>query len=379
MKILEITNVDFALRQFLLPLMRALRDAGHEVTGACAEGADLAPARAEGFAIHAVPLVRSMAPGPQFRAFLALRRLIRQERPDLVHAHMPISGLLARFAAWSAGVPVIAYTCHGFLYNQPGPRGRRWLALVLEVLAGKITDLYMTVSTEEAADARRLRINRQARPIGNGRDVTRFRPDAAARSRIRAALGVPAERVVVIAVSRQVRHKGYPELLRAMEAVPDAEIWIVGERLDSDHGESLDPFFARAEERLGERMRRLGRRDDVAALLAAADIFVLPSHFEGLPMSVIEAMLCGLPIVTTDIRGPREQVEDGRQGILVPPGLAAPLSRALNRLVGDPALRRRMGEAARERALALYDETRVIARTVALIEAAWRRKAGGSL
>ncbi|WP_264817789.1 glycosyltransferase, partial [Acidomonas methanolica] len=165
MKILEITNVDFALRQFLLPLMRALRDAGHEVTGACAEGADLAPARAEGFAIHAVPLVRSMAPGPQFRAFLALRRLIRQERPDLVHAHMPISGLLARFAAWSAGVPVIAYTCHGFLYNQPGPRGRRWLALVLEVLAGKITDLYMTVSTEEAADARRLRINRQARPV----------------------------------------------------------------------------------------------------------------------------------------------------------------------------------------------------------------------
>jgi len=175
----------------------------------------------------------------------------------------------------------------------------------------------------------------------------------------------------VIVVSRLVRHKGHPELLAAMESV-DAELWVVGERLASDHGVDPEDAFAVAQARLGPRLRRLGGRTDIAELLAAADIFALPSHFEGLPMSVIEAMLCGLPVVSTAIRGPREQVVDGVTGLLVPPRQVAPLSRALQSLVADPAGRRRMGEAARARAVALFDEATVVARTVALLEGCGR-------
>jgi glycosyltransferase involved in cell wall biosynthesis len=102
----------------------------------------------------------------------------------------------------------------------------------------------------------------------------------------------------------------------------------------------------------------------VAAILAASDIFVLPSHFEGLPMSVIEAMLCGLPVVATDIRGPREQVVHGETGLLVPPATVAPLADALTRLATDPILRARMGEAGLARARALYDEDLVVGRTL---------------
>jgi glycosyltransferase involved in cell wall biosynthesis len=365
-KIIEVTNVDFSLRHFLLPLMRGLRERGHEVIGVAAEGKLLDVAREEGFRIVPVPMARNLSPRAQLGAFLALLRLFRAERPDLVHAHMPISGFLARIAARVAGVRRVAYTGHGFLFNQPGPWPRRAASLAMEWLGGRLTDIFLTVSTEEAADARRLGLHRGATAIGNGRDPNKFRPDPAARARIRAELGVAADRVVVIAVSRLVRHKGYLELLAAMRDVP-AELWVVGERLSSDRGEDLAPHFAASG--LGENLRLLGYREDVSALLAAADIFVLPSHFEGLPMSVIEAMLSGLPVVATGIKGPREQVAEGETGLLVPPRTVAPLAAALRRLATDPALRARMGAAGRARALARYDEARIVARTLDLLGA----------
>jgi glycosyltransferase involved in cell wall biosynthesis len=364
MKILEVINVDFSLRHFLLPLMRGMRARGHEVVGVCAEGPLLAAVRAEGFRVETVPMARSYSPRAQWRAYRALRDLVGREKPDLVHGNMPISGFLARLAARAAGVPKIAYTCHGFLFNQPGPWWRRALAFVMEWIGGRLTDIHMTVSDEEAADARRLHIHARSVGIGNGRDPARFHPDPDARARIRAELGVPDDRAVVIVVSRLVRHKGHPELLAAMRNV-DADLWVVGNRLDSDHGEDLEPYFANCG--LGSRLRRLGYREDVPALLAAADIFALPSFFEGLPMSVIEAMLTALPVVATRVRGPREQVEDGSTGLLVPPRDVAALAAALARLAGDAALRARMGQAGRDRALVRYDEARVVARTLDLL------------
>lgn len=368
MKICEITNVDFSLRHFLLPVMRGARARGHEVVGVCAEGPLLGIPRSEGFRVESVPMARSLNPVAQARAFRALLDLFRREKFDLVHAHMPISGLLARLAAKAAGVPRIAYTCHGFLFNQPGPWWRRQLSLRMERIGGRATDIFLTVSEEEAADARRLGIHRNATAVLNGRDPALFHPDAAARAALRAEFGATETDCVIVIVSRLVRHKGHPELLRAMAATPEnAVLWVVGERLASDHGEDLEPLFAQAGATLGRRIRRLGYREDVGRVLAAADVFCLPSHFEGLPMSVIEAMMTGLPVVATDIRGPREQVVDGQTGFLVPPMQDAPLAVALSRLASDPALRARMGEAGRVRALDRFDESRVIGRTLDLL------------
>ena len=109
MKIIEVTNVDFSLRQFLLPLMREIRARGHQVIGACADGTYLDIPRAEGFRIVPIPFERRMSPLAHWHAFRALVRLFREEKPDLVHAHMPISGFLARMAAWWTGVPRIAW------------------------------------------------------------------------------------------------------------------------------------------------------------------------------------------------------------------------------------------------------------------------------
>jgi glycosyltransferase involved in cell wall biosynthesis len=362
MKIIEITNVDFSLRQFLLPLMRAIRASGHEVIGACAEGQFLNVPRAEGFRIVPIPFERRMSPLAHWHAFHALVRLFREEKPDLVHAHMPISGFLARMAAWWAGVPRVAYTCHGFWFNHPGNPARRAAGFLMEWVGARVTTVFLTVSDEEAGDARRLWISRNAISVRNGRDPADFHPDPVARAKIRADLGVPEDRVVIAAVARLVRHKGYPELAAAMQEVPDADLWVVGERLLSDRGDDMLALLRHAG--LGDRLHLLGYRTDVAAILAAADIFVLPSRFEGLPMSVIEAMLAGLPVVATDIRGPREQVVPEVTGLLVPPGSVHRLAEALNVLTQDPQARAAMGAAGRARALELYDEAKVLNHTM---------------
>ena len=365
MKILEITNVDFSLRHFLLPLMRAARERGHEVIGLCAEGPLLDDIRAEGFRIVGVPFERNLSPIAHIRAFRALVTLMRAEKPDLVHAHAPITGFLGRLAARVAGVPRIAFTCHGFLFNQDGPWLRRAASLAMELIAGRVTDLFLTVSTAEAHDARRRRIFANPIVIGNGRDPGVFRPDPAARRRVRAELGTPEGRVAIVAVSRLVRDKGYPELAAAMRDVPGAELWVVGERLASDRGEDMVALLRAAG--LGDRLKLLGYRHDVAAVLAAADIFTLPSYFEALPMSVIEAMLSGLAVVASDINGPNEQVVEGVTGLLVPPRQPAALAAALARLAGDADLRARMGAAGRARALDRYDEAKIVARTLDLL------------
>jgi len=365
-KIIELTNVDFSLRHFLLPLMRALRARGHEVVGVCAEGPLLDDVRADGFRIIPAPFARRISPIAHLRAFFALVALFRAERPDLVHAHMPISGFLARLAARWAGVPQVAFTCHGFLFNHAeGGWPQRALSLGMELVGGKATDIFLTVSTEEAGDAKRLRIARHPVAVGNGRDPAVFRPDPAARARLRAALGTTPDKVVVLAASRLVARKGYRELAAAMREVGEAELWVAGDRLDSDRGEDMVAMLRSAG--LGERLHLLGYRSDMAAVMSAADIFVLPSYFEGLPMSVIEAMLTGLPVVATAIRGPREQVVPELTGLLVPPRDTVALTVALRRLVEDPALRTAMGEAGRARGLELYGEAKVLARTIAAL------------
>jgi glycosyltransferase involved in cell wall biosynthesis len=162
-------------------------------------------------------------------------------------------------------------------------------------------------------------------------------------------------------VGRLVAEKGYPELIEAMRVV-DAKLWVAGERLTSDHASPVDQAMeaAQTDPVLKTRIRFLGYRPDVAALMASADIFTLPSHREGMPRSIIEAMLCGLPVVATDIRGSREEVVDGETGLLVPVNDPPALAAALTRLVEDQNLRFRMGFAGSARALDLYDESKVI-------------------
>ncbi len=363
-KICQLCAVDFTMARFLLPLMRAMADAGHEVVGICASGPELNTVRAAGFRVIALPMSRSMAPHRVWRAFRALRAVLRRERFDLLHVHTPVAAAVGRAAA-AATVPRVVYTAHGFYFHDRMPIFKRAGFIAIEWLAGRITDTLFTQSAEDAATARRLHLCRtgDVLAIGNGSDPGWFSPDPAARARVRTTLGVAQDRVVIASVGRLVAEKGFPELITAMRNV-DAELWVIGARLASDHAGPVHDALnmATTDPVLRARVSFFGQRDDVPDLLRAADVFCLASHREGMPRSIIEAMLTGLPVVATDIRGSREEVVDGATGTLVPVNNPKALAQALQALSDDACLRSRYAAAGLARARAVYDERTVIDR-----------------
>lgn len=368
MRILEITNVGFTLPHFLLPLMRALREEGHEVVAACRDDGRGGQAVAEGFRVVDIPFARSLSIPGHVRALRALGRLLEAERFDLVHAHYPVASQLGRVAAARARVACIACTSHGFSFLKPGPWPVRGLMLAAEFAASRCQHVLFTQSTEEARIADRLGLSPKggAIAIGNGVDPVRFRParNPAERALWRGRLGARPDTVVVAIVARLVAHKGHAALFDAARRIPDLRLWVVGDRLEDDPGALEADVVAAAERDLGARLRFVDGRQDVASVLRGADLFALPSRFEGMPRSVIEAMMTGLPVVATDIRGTREEVVHDLTGLLVPVDDREALEAALARLAAEPGLRQSMGEAGRARALELYDEARVIARQI---------------
>jgi glycosyltransferase involved in cell wall biosynthesis len=370
-RVLQVAAIDFQVRHFLMPLIRALAARGHTVDIACADGPLADPARAEGFAVHHVPFARSFDLAAHRRAWPALLKVVRDGRYDVVHGHYPVAGHLARLAAKRAGVPQRAYTSHGYSFLRPGNPLIRAAMFAAEFVAARAQTVLFTQSTEEARIAERLRLAppRGAIAIGNGVDPARFHPavtaaEHAARKALRRELGATPDDCVVLIVARFVSHKGHGDLFRALRDLPRAHLWIVGERLASDHGDRLDEEIVAARAALGPRLSLLGSRLDVPDILRAADVFALPSRFEGMPRSIIEAMMSGLPCVGTDIRGTREQIVPGETGYLTPVGDISALTEAIGALAADPPLRARMGKAGLARARALYDERLVIGRQI---------------
>jgi len=366
MKICQLCAVDFTLYHFLLPLMEGMRNAGHDVFAVCSEGPLIPKIEARGYRVMRVPIARSYSLTRHLRAIRELTRLFRQERVDIVHVHTPVAALIGRIAARLAGIRRVVYTAHGFYFHERMPLLQRALHVALEWFAGRLTDVLFTQSSEDADTARTLGLcrTRSIHAIGNGVDPHRFRPVSdRERAATRERIGTSPGAVVIAVIGRLVAEKGYPELFNAMRHV-DAELWVIGGRLASDHASGISTAITATEQDpvLSARIRFLGYRDDIPRLLAAADIFTLPSHREGMPRSIIEAMMTGLPVVATDIRGSREEVVEGETGFLVPVGDASALAGALRRLAGDAALRKQLGAAGHARAIDLYDESKVVRR-----------------
>lgn len=368
LKVCQLCAVDFTLRHFLLPLIDGMREQGWEVTAVCSGGPGIAELRAEGYDVETVPIARSMNPVLALRSLAMLGCLLRRHRFDVLHAHTPVAALIGRVAARMVKVPLIVYTAHGFYFHEDMPRWKRSLFVALERFGGRCTDLLFSQSSEDATDAVKEGIvsSDHVVAIGNGVNVDRFDPIRVVdRERIRDELGIPRNSCVVGLIGRQVREKGVAEFLVAARLIasrhPNVWFLIVGERLPSDHAEGIEGELAEASAALGQRLVMSGLRSDVPELLAAMDIFCLPSWREGMPRTIIEAMMMAKPVIATNIRGSREEVVPGKTGILVPVRSPQQLADAMEQLVRQPALAVQMGLAGRERALVLYDEKKVVA------------------
>jgi glycosyltransferase involved in cell wall biosynthesis len=365
--------------------MRAQRAAGFKVELACRPGEDAAQIAAEGFPLHPIAFERSYNLWAHARAWRSLSHLIQHRRPTVVHTHTPIASLIARPVARRWNVPIILYTAHGFYFHDRMSPWARRIHIGLERVAQRRADFLFTQSAEdlETAISKGIAPQSRAMAIGNGVDLNHFRPEELGEGALREGrcqLGLdPTDGPVVIVIGRLVREKGYLEFLQAMEIAhrqfPSARAIVIGQALESDHDGSAAQIRAEAR-RLGLEgvVRFVGARDDVERLLTLGDLFCLPSWREGMPRSIIEAMAVGLPVVATDIRGCREEVVHGETGLLVPVRDPVGLAAGLSRLMGDPMLRRKMGEAGRRRAVERFDEKGVIERQMACLGQLFKEK-----
>lgn len=367
-KVLQVTAADVTVKKLLLPLIGRLLTDGYQVHIACSDGPYVAELRAQGHAVHTIPIERCISPLSNLKSLWQLYHLMKREQFDVVHVHTPVAAVLGRVAAWAAQVPVIIYTAHGFYFHDDMPKWVRRLIIWVEKLLGYITDVIFTQSQEDAATAVREAICPRDKVlwIGNGVDTTHF----AARNSpgAKESLGLSARDAVVGFVGRVVGEKGILELVEAMQvvvkALPGARLLIVGDTLDSDRDRKTKEAVIRLvnQDGLASRVLFTGFKEDIPGVMAGIDLFVLPSYREGMPRTIIEAMASSKPVIATNIRGCREEVVPGLTGLLVPPRDATALAGAIVSILKNPQMAHQMGAEGRRRACELFDERIVLDR-----------------
>jgi len=328
-----------------------------------ADEADHVALRAPHLQVQTIPgLGRSPRPADDVLALMALARVIRDFRPHIVHTHTAKAGVLGRLAAWSCGVPATVHTYHGHLLNGYfSPAVRRGVVLTERTLARKTTRL--------VAVGEQVRDDLVAAGIGRSGQYTVVPPGlrlppAPERAEARAILALPAGGPVVTFVARLTSIKRPERFLELAASLapryPDAIFMVVG------GGALLDDLRSMATG-AGLPVRFLGWRADVETVYAASDLVVLTSDNEGMPVSLIEASLAGRPCVTTRVGSAPEVVIDGETGFVTDVHVAA-LADAVDRLLGDEALRIRMGKAAALRGRKCFGAERLTSDMTSLYE-----------
>jgi len=300
-------------------------------------------------ALHWFPsLRREIRPVRDLRFLLEYRAHLRRERIDILHTHSSKAGILGRLAAGWAGVPVVIHTVHGWGFHDFQRAPVRALYVALERLAVRYTDLLIAVSGENVERGIRAGIGRRGlyRVIRSGIDPREFTRPTRARASVRRSLGIPARARVVITVGNFKPQKAPLDFVRAAatvaRAVPGAWFVMCGDGELKQAARELGNELG-----LGDRLVMPGWRRDIPDLLHASDVFALSSLFEGLPRSVLQAAVAGLPVVATAVSGTPEAVREGVTGRLVPARRPDAMAARLVELLRSPRRARMMGRAGR--------------------------------
>jgi glycosyltransferase involved in cell wall biosynthesis len=325
-------------------------------------------------------LSREISPFHDALAIVRLARLIRQVRPTILHTHTAKAGTVGRVAALLAGdarPPIVVHTFHGHvLRGYFGPAKSRFFR-ALETLLAKVTTVLVAVSPEVRDDLVQLGVAPAEKfaVVRLGIELERRVASTVPRDEVRRRLGIPPELFVVGWIGRMTGVKQTQDLLAALAELRsngiDAGLLVVGDGPDragfEQHAHDLG---------LVRHCLFLGYQEDVAPWYAAMDAIALPSGNEGTPVTVIEALAAGKPVVAYEVGGVPDVVRDGVDGFLVEPGSTSGLAARLAQLAADPELGRRLGEAGRQRVLERYGVGRLLDDIDRLYRDTMERKAG---
>lgn len=337
----------------VLELLKAVRHQADVVLATGEEGFLTDRARGLGIPVYLIDdLVTPICCRRDAKAAWEITRLLMRIRPDLVHLHSSKAGMLGRLAARISGVPSV-FTAHGWAFTDGTSLARKLVSVPSEWLCAGLGNRIITVSHNDFRTAAKYRIApaKQLTAIHNGM------PDGSLRAN-------PGMRCVpkLVMVARFSRQKDQALLLNALAEVQENfRLQLVGDGPLMNDAVRLSAALG-----LDGRVEFLGVRADVENLLAGAQVFVLVSNYEGFPISIVEAMRAGLPVVASDVGGVRESVSDGENGFLVPRGDLPTLRERLQRLISNETLREKMGAASRRRYVEEFTAERMVSKTLAV-------------
>jgi len=356
---------DWVLYNFRLPLARALRENGYQVTFVCPAGHYLSKVEAEGFSCVRWKISRkSLNPFREAGSIVHLAGIYRRLKPDIVHHFCVKPNLYGTLAASFSHVPAVINTFTGLGYLlYDSLRARILLFFLNPFFRWAINHPNAVVIFQSESDRRILKekniLASGAKVFiipGSGVDIDRFKGKAYSGMDLQRG-----KKPVVLMASRLLWDKGVKEFIGMAQTLKNqgvqAEFWIAGAP-DKGNPECISDSEIEKWSRQGD-VKFLGHQDDIFDILSQTDIAVLPSYHEGVPRFLLEAASAGLPLIATDAGGCRMIVHDGVNGYVVPAKNVTALAEAVGRLINDPDLRNRMGEASRQIAVKEFDETKI--------------------
>ncbi len=347
-KVLIVTRVSGFVPQFEMNNVKILRQMGYEIHYAAnfdqvVYGHDNSRLDDTGIHRHHIPFGRSPFSKDVRRCYQMLRKLMIEEEFDLVHCHMPMTGVLARKAAQSVRdktgreVPVI-YTAHGFHFYKGAPLSN-WIYYPIEKHYARYTDMLLLINKEDYERGQTFPVRCEVRYIpGVGMTPE---PELDTDFKITREYDIPSDHKVVVSVGELTERKNHQVMIRAMDRFRKDPITYLICGSGPLEGELRTLV---KELHLEDRVHFAGYCDHVAEVLRQADIFAFPSKQEGLPAAMMEAMRAGLPVIAMDIRGNKDLTEDGKGGFLLKENLPSEYVKAIRYMMDNPREANQMGQ-----------------------------------
>jgi len=349
-RVLFVATVESHLLNFHKPFMKLLQDKGYEVHVATKFGDRQDEFDQIGVVKHNIDFIRSPYSPKVLTSLLQMEKLLRDVHFSLVHVHTPVAAFVTRLACQRTKTHPVLYTAHGFHFYKGAPLKNWLLYYNMEKLAAHWTDGLVTINREDYEVAKRFRLRKDGKLFyvpGVGVNVEAIQQRAAEvdRSAKRRELGIDDKSTVIITVGELNANKNHTQVLRALYKLRKTNFHylIVGTGEDELKLKKTVNQLS-----LQSNVSFLGFRKDIPELLSASDIFVLTSRREGLPKAILEAMAVGLPIIATDVRGNRDLVKHGENGLIIPLDDVERTAEAIMKLIAEPELKETMGEKSKE-------------------------------
>ncbi|MDN4526735.1 glycosyltransferase family 4 protein [Fictibacillus fluitans] len=362
-KILFCATVDFHFEKFHLPVMKWFKEQGWSVHVAAHGNLEL-PYTDKKFNL---PIQRSPISKLNLLAYRELKALIDENQYQIIDCHTPMGGVLARLAAKSQRTKVI-YTAHGFHFYKGAPRLNWLLYYPIEKLLAKNTDSLITINKEDyqTATSNRFRAAAIHHVHGVGVDTTRFRPiPDAVKQELRKKLGYVENEFLLFYAAEFNKNKNQQLLINILadltKELPQVKLLLAGE------GPLLEECRKLAKDKkVEDKVEFLGYQKDILPFLNVSDLAVASSLREGLPVNILEAMACGLPVLANKNRGHHDLIQNNKTGWMVETQHAAEYVRKIRLLASNPELRKRLGANGRSVVLEKFSITKVLAEKTAI-------------